>query len=37
MKNKDDIILNKILAYINELKDFIDGYNQKKIEEDKKL
>ena len=28
MKSKDSIILTKILIYINELKDFIEGYNQ---------
>lgn len=36
MKSKDNIILKKILAYINELKDFIDGYNQETFEKDRK-
>ncbi len=36
MKSKDSVILTKILTYINELKDFIDGYNQQTFEKDKK-
>ena len=36
MKSKDSVILTKILTYINELKDFIDGYNQETFEKDKK-
>lgn len=29
MKSKDVIIINKILKYIKELNEFIDGYNIK--------
>ena len=36
MKSKDKIILTKILTYINELKEFIAGYNQETFEKDKK-
>ena len=36
MKSKDSIILTKILNYINELKEFTDGYNQERFEKDKK-
>ena len=36
MKSKDKIILTKILNYINELKEFIAGYNQEEFEKDKK-
>ena len=36
MKSKDKVILTKILNYINELKEFIAGYNQEEFEKDKK-
>ena len=36
MKSKDSIILTKILTYINDLKEFIDGYTQETFEKDKK-
>ena len=36
MKSKDNIILMKILDYINELKDFIEGYNQEQFNNDRK-
>ena len=36
MKSKDKVILTKILNYINELKEFVAGYNQEKFEKDKK-
>ena len=36
MKNKDKIILEKILKYIGELHDFIEGYDDKKFNEDRK-
>lgn len=36
MKNKDQIILVKILKYIEEIKEFIDGYSYEKFKDDKK-
>lgn len=36
MKSKDNIILNKILQYIEELKEFIIGYTYQEFEKDKK-
>ena len=36
MKSKDNTILIKILNYINELQEFIKGYNQEKFNKDKK-
>ena len=36
MKSKDKVILTKILNYINELKEFVAGYNQEEFEKDKK-
>ncbi len=36
MKSKDNIILTKILNYINDLKEFVVGYDQEKFEKDKK-
>ena len=36
MKNKDKIILEKILKYIKELYSFTDGYDSKKFEQDRK-
>ena len=36
MKSKDAIIINKILKYINELYDFIDGFDYDKFCMDKK-
>lgn len=36
MKNKDQIILKKILKYIEELKEFIDGYSYEEFKKDKK-
>ncbi len=36
MKSKDVMILTKIITYINELKDFINGYDQNMFEKDKK-
>lgn len=36
MKSKDKIILTKILKYIDELQDFINGYNYSKFKKDKK-
>ncbi|MBO4815810.1 MAG: DUF86 domain-containing protein [Clostridia bacterium] len=36
MKNKDIMILTKILKYIEELHDFIKGYTQEEFEKDKK-
>ena len=32
MKSKDVMILTKIVSYINELKDFINGYDQNMFE-----
>ena len=36
MKDKDKIILIKILNYIEELKDFIKGYSQEQFNNDRK-
>lgn len=36
MKNKDKIILTKILKYISELHDFINGYTKEKFINDRK-
>lgn len=36
MKDKDRIIMEKILNYINEIKQFIIGYNYNKFEKDRK-
>ena len=36
MKSKDSIILAKIINYIDELNDFIAGYDQKTFNNDKK-
>ena len=36
MKNKDNIILRKILNYINELNEFINGYTKEQFIVDKK-
>ena len=36
MKNKDKLILNKILNYIGEIKDFIKGYTKEQFNNDKK-
>lgn len=36
MKSKDKLILNKILNYIGEIKEFINGYNKQQFNEDKK-
>ena len=36
MKNKDNIILTKILNYINELNEFIKGYTKEQFIVDKK-
>lgn len=36
MRNKDQIILKKILKYIEELKEFIDGYSYEEFKNDKK-
>lgn len=36
MKSKDKIILEKVLKYINELYDFINGYDKKTFNEDRK-
>ena len=36
MKGKDNIILTKILNYIVELKDFINGYSKEQFITDKK-
>ena len=36
MKSKDKLILNKILNYIGEIKDFINGYTKQQFNEDKK-
>lgn len=35
-KNKDILILNKIINHIIELKEFIDGYTYQTFEKDKK-
>ncbi len=36
MRNKDPIILKKILKYIEELKEFIAGYSYEEFKNDKK-
>ena len=36
MKNKDKIILEKIIKYINEIQDFIKGYSHEQFNNDKK-
>lgn len=36
MKNKDKLILTKILKYIDEIKLFIDGYSQEEFKRDRK-
>lgn len=36
MKDKDNMILIKILKYIQELKQFIKGYNYESFKQDKK-
>lgn len=36
MKNKDNIILTKILNYIRELQEFINGYSKEQFIKDKK-
>jgi len=36
MKSRDKIILNKILNYIYEIKDFINGYDKQQFNKDKK-
>lgn len=36
MKSKDKLILNKILNYIQEIKDFINGYTKEEFNKDKK-
>lgn len=36
MKSKDMLILNKILNYIYEIKEFIDGYTKQEFNKDKK-
>ena len=36
MRSKDNIILNKILNYVLELKEFIENYNYEKFKNDKK-
>lgn len=36
MKNKDQIILTKILKYIEELHEFINGYSYEEFKNDKK-
>lgn len=36
MKNKDQIILLKILAYIKEIKTFIEGYTEEIFYKDRK-
>ncbi|MCI8485933.1 MAG: DUF86 domain-containing protein [Clostridia bacterium] len=36
MRNKDQIILKKILKYIEELKEFIAGYSYEEFKNDKK-
>ena len=36
MKSKDKIILNKVLKYIEELYDFINGYTYESFKKDKK-
>ena len=36
MKSKDNIILTKILKYIEELHEFVKGYNQEQFNKDRK-
>ena len=36
MKNKDNILIQKILKYIQEIYTFIDGYTEKEFQNDKK-
>lgn len=36
MKSKDNIILNKILGYIEELQEFISGYTYESFRKDRK-
>lgn len=36
MKDKDILILNKILKYIEEIKLFIEGYNEETFDSDRK-
>ena len=36
MKNKDNIILIKIINYIKELQEFIEGYDEEQFSKDKK-
>lgn len=36
MKSKDKLILQKILKYINEIQEFINGYTQEKFNNDRK-
>lgn len=36
MKNKDKVLLLKILKYIKELKEFIEGYNQEDFNNERK-
>ena len=36
MKNKDQILLGKILNYIHEIQDFIQGYSREDFDRDKK-
>ncbi len=36
MKSKDKILITKILKYIEELQEFIDGYSYLEFEQDKK-
>ena len=31
MKNKDKIILEKVINYINEIQEFINGYSQEQF------
>ncbi len=37
MKNRDKLILQKILNYIYEIKDFINGYSHEDFNNDKKI
>lgn len=36
MKNKDKVILEKIINYINEIQEFINGYSHEQFNNDKK-
>lgn len=36
MKSKDKILLTKVLKYIGELQEFIEGYTHKEFNKDKK-